>query len=115
MRAVSLKRQRVNRERRRIVAELPKGTCPVPGCISVADSPHEPHTRGRGGSIVDPENIVMLCWFHNWQISAEEPVWAYELGLLKHSWESRHQFTPDADGYYCGRCNLPALNWRHRA
>jgi hypothetical protein len=111
-----LKAQRQYRDRRRLIAELTADgpqICPVPNCTALADSPHEPHTRGRGGSITDPANVVMLCWFHNWQISAEEPAWAYELGLLKHSWQTRHEFAPDADGYYCLRCKLPALNWRH--
>jgi hypothetical protein len=91
MRAQSLQRQRINRQRRKVVADLTADgptICPVPWCSNIADSPHEPLTRARGGSITDPDNIVMVCWPHNQEISADEPAWAYELGLLKHSWEA---------------------------
>jgi hypothetical protein len=60
--------------------------CPVPWCSNVADSPHEPLTRARGGSITDPANVVLVCWQHNQELT-EEPEWGYDLGLLKHSWE----------------------------
>jgi hypothetical protein len=90
MRAVSLRRQRENRERRRVVAELtaegPR-ICPVPWCTNVADSPHEPLTRARGGSITDPGNIVLVCWAHNQELTLE-PAWGYQLGLLRHSWDA---------------------------
>jgi len=51
-------------------------------CSKYAVDIHEPLTRARGGSIVDPENSVSLCrichdWIHN------NPKAATELGLLK--------------------------------
>ncbi len=47
---------------------------------------HEVLPRGRGGSITDPSNIVLLCDRHNEWCSAN-PVEAHRLGLLKHAWE----------------------------
>lgn len=89
LRARSLKTQRVYRERRRLVADLlaEPSLCPVPGCTRIADSPHEPLTRARGGDILDPDNVVAVCWDHNRELTLEPP-WGYELGLLKHSWET---------------------------
>ncbi len=60
--------------------------CPVPGCTRVADSPHEPLTRARGGSITDPDNVVAVCWAHNQELTLE-PAWGYASGLLRHSWD----------------------------
>lgn len=88
--SMSPKRRRENRVRRQ-VAESTFGlspVCAVPGCGQWADDVHEPLTRARGGSIVDPANMAPLCRFHNGQLADEEPAWAYDLGLLKHSWEA---------------------------
>jgi hypothetical protein len=63
------------------------GICPVLGCTNLANSPHEPLTRARGGSITDPTNVVMVCWPCN-QALTLEPAWGYEQGLLRHSWEA---------------------------
>jgi hypothetical protein len=60
--------------------------CEVPFCNRVADDPHEPLTRARGGSITDPENVKAVCRPHHDEITFEEPEWAYDLGFLKHSW-----------------------------
>lgn len=89
MRARSLKMQRKYRQRRKLVAELlaEPTVCPVPWCDRLADSPHEPLTRARGGSILDPANVVAVCWQHNQELTLEPP-WGYELGLLRHSWET---------------------------
>lgn len=85
----SKKRQRENRERRKVVTEK-YGTglvwCEVPWCTSLADDAHEPLTRARGGSITDPDNIRAVCRPHHDEIGTE-PAWAYEIGFLKHSWE----------------------------
>jgi hypothetical protein len=87
VRTVSKKRAAVNRVRRAVIAaKYPEPVlCAVPWCASLGDSPHEPLTRARGGSIIDPDNIVMVCWPHNQELTSE-PAWGYELGLLKHSW-----------------------------
>ena len=47
---------------------------------------HEPLTRARGGSILDPENSLAVCrechrWIH------DHPERSHALGLLVHSWE----------------------------
>lgn len=85
---VSAKRQRQNRQRTELLREprIYPQVCAVPWCTNVGDSPHEPLTRARGGSITDPANIVMVCWPHNQELTLEPP-WAYELGLLVHSWD----------------------------
>lgn len=86
----SPKRRKQNRERRK-VAEATFGLqpmCAVPSCGQRADDVHEPLTRARGGSIVDPANMQPLCRPHHDEIDGEPP-WAYDLGLLKHSWDRR--------------------------
>lgn len=60
--------------------------CPVPWCTRLADSPHEPLSRARGGSITDPRNVVLVCHPHNEELTTE-PQWGYDLGLIAHSWD----------------------------
>lgn len=91
IRQQSAKRQRENRERRAMKNEMfPDGTplCIVPWCGRWADDLHEPLTRARGGSIVEPDNAVPTCRRHNSELT-EEPVWGYELHLLVHEWDRR--------------------------
>lgn len=85
---VSAKREAENRVRRR-VAHATFGRNPVcrrPGCTSPARDCHEPLTRGRGGSITDPKNMVPLCGPCHAEIQLG-PQWAYDLGLMVHSWD----------------------------
>lgn len=88
IRPQSKKRQTENRERRKVVratfGEQPM--CAAPGCNSWADDVHEPLTRARGGSIADPANMAPLCRPCHDEVTFTEPAWAYEAGLLKHSW-----------------------------
>lgn len=88
LRRVSKQRQRENRERRAVVAALfpERPRCAVPDCTRLADDVHEPLTRARGGSITDPTNMVPLCRPHHRQVQLGPP-WAYELGLMVHSWD----------------------------
>ena len=52
------------------------------GCNGWADDVHEPLTRGRGGSITDPENMILVCRScHDW-IHAH-PLSASDFGLLR--------------------------------
>jgi hypothetical protein len=88
LRRVSLKRQRVNRERRELVRrELTKrprceaGRLTPAPCGGRSVDIHEPLTRARGGSILDPANTVAVCrachdWIHT------HPESATRLGLL---------------------------------
>lgn len=51
-------------------------------CALVSCDLHEPLTRARGGSVLDPENTVAVCrpchdWIHN------HPAQATEIGLLR--------------------------------
>ena len=91
---VSKRRARENRQRTAMADERwpdrREGTvmCTVPGC-GPADDLHEVLTRARGGSITDPENTVPLCRQHNHDLAQKpesELGWAYDCGLLKHSW-----------------------------
>lgn len=84
----SPKAARQQRERVAVLKELfPEPVvCAVPECSQEATDPHEPLTRARGGSITDPNNIVGLCRKHHDEVHLE-PAWAYELGLLRHSWD----------------------------
>jgi hypothetical protein len=93
IRPVSRKRARQMRQRKAMVAALyPEDPpCFRPGCPSMADDIHEPLTRARGGSIVDQENQVPLCRpCHDEVTFAPESTlaWAYEIGLLVHSWDA---------------------------
>lgn len=93
LRAVSAVRAAENRLRRKIVDELfpERPVCHRPGCHQWADDVHEPLTRARGGSIVDPDNMVPLCREHHDEVTfspESELDWAYEAGLLRHSWSA---------------------------
>lgn len=56
-----------------------------------ADDIHEPLTRARGGSIVDPDNQAPLCRPCHDEVTfrpESELGWAYAIGLLVHSWDA---------------------------
>lgn len=88
IRRVSAKRQAENRQRRKVMdaafGDAPQ--CVRPGCNRYADDVHEPLTRGRGGSITDPNNMAPLCRTHHDEVQ-KGPGWAYDLGLMVHSWD----------------------------
>lgn len=88
LKPVSDKRKAENRLRRKIAhATFGRNPqCVAPGCTEEAWDCHEPLTRARGGSITDAANMAPLCRDHHDEITFEEPDWAYECGLLKHSW-----------------------------
>jgi hypothetical protein len=88
---VSVKRKRASAERRRLIAaQFPeRPLCAVPWCLNFADDIHEPLTRARGGSITDPANWKPLCRSCHDTVTftpESELQWAYDLGLLRHSW-----------------------------
>lgn len=88
LRPMSARRRAENRERREIahatLGDAP--LCAVPGCGRFADDVHEPLTRARGGSITDPNNMVPLCRGCHDSVQLG-PQWAYDLGLMVHSWD----------------------------
>lgn len=91
LKPVSAKRAVENRQRRKMADERwPDGPpkCAVPNCHRLADDLHEVLSRARGGSITDPTNTVPLCRGCHTVITDTEPEWAYELGLLRHSWDA---------------------------
>lgn len=89
MRQVSKKRAAEIRKRRAMLQAKYPGIvlCEVPYCNRVADDAHEPLTRARGGSITDPANAFAICRPHHREVTDEEPQWAYDLGILVHSWD----------------------------
>lgn len=74
-------------ERRKLVAELLKGDPLCERCArTYATDVHEIKTRARGGSIIDRENLAVLCRFcHSWV--TQNPKEAKEQGWLKNSWD----------------------------
>ena len=94
---VSARRRQQNRERRAMIAGLTGGEpllCAVwlafqpEWCTRWAQDAHEPLSRARGGSIVDPENCALLCRACHDLITFKpesEIPWVFTLGILKHS------------------------------
>lgn len=98
LRQVSAKRRALLRERKKLTDAM-KREGPVmcqfyeavgralaeissmPGC-GYADDLHEIVSRARGGSIVDPENVVPLCREHHRWVT-EHPLEAEKLGLSR--------------------------------
>lgn len=55
-------------------------------CRRWGEDLHEPLTRARGGSITNPANATVPCRPCHDAIGLE-PAWAYDLDLLKNSWD----------------------------
>jgi 5-methylcytosine-specific restriction endonuclease McrA len=93
LRSVSDKRRAENRERAAMLRQMfPEPVlCARPGCTRLAQDAHEPLTRARGGSITDPENVRGLCRPCHDEVTfrpESELGWAYDCGLLVHSWDA---------------------------
>lgn len=91
--AQSKKRAKEQQQRTKMLRETfgDSPMCVVGGCNKRADDAHEPLTRARGGSITDPTNVVPVCRTHHDELTfapESELGWAYEAGLLRHSWKS---------------------------
>lgn len=96
IRQVSAKRAAASRVRRAMIRRLypERPLCAVPWCCGLADDVHEPLTRARGGSITDENNQVPLCRAHHDDVTfrpESELGWAYELGILVHSWDTARE------------------------
>ena len=66
--------------------------CGRPECNRRADDVHEILTRARGGSITDEANVVALSRACHDEITfrpESELQWAYDAGILKHSWDAQ--------------------------
>ena len=64
---VSAKRAKEQRQRTRMLTEVYGTNPPCARCGGPADDAHELLSRARGGSIIDPTNIVPLCRAdHRW-------------------------------------------------
>lgn len=85
----SRKRRQETPLRQTLVASLldERPVCEVPWCHNRSEHVHEPLTRARGGSILDPANCRAVCGAHHDEIHGE-PDWAYQLGFLRHSWDA---------------------------
>ena len=95
LRQVSRKRARENRQRAAIIDQLWPGRvvqCWRAGCTRLADDVHEILTRGRGGSITDPGNLAPMCRSCHGE-ATNEARWAYDQGLLVHSWPAGREVT----------------------
>ena len=96
MRAVSKKRARLNRIRRKLVQPILTEGRPCEaqfvGCSGAAVDPHEVKTRARGGSIIDQANIVFLCRFCHDLITGESN-WAVRHGWVVSSWATPEEET----------------------
>jgi hypothetical protein len=89
LRPVSPKRAKENRERSRLIRELygdHRPRCARPSCLRMADDVHEILPRARGGSITDPSIWAPLCRPDHDE-ATREAGWAYQAGLLFHSWQ----------------------------
>lgn len=75
-------------ERRRAVDEYLRRhpVCEWPQCRRDAVDVHEPLTRARGGSILDPDNMRAVCREHHRWIH-DHPAEATARGWLVPSWE----------------------------
>lgn len=105
LRQVSDKRAAENREREKaktVVRQRARGGCEARTAIasvtgiSECSGPfdfHEVLTRARGGSITDPENILMVCRRHHDWIT-ENPLSAAGLGLVRNSWDAPRRSAP---------------------
>ena len=91
LRPRSKKTERKYVERRKIVSKLlsTRTKCEagiIDVCVGKAVDVHEVKTRGRGGSILDEENLRCLCRPCH-QYVTEHTKEAHELGLVVHAWE----------------------------
>jgi hypothetical protein len=82
---VSKKRIILNRKRSQFVNELLKFRlmceARIRGCTMTPTEVHEILTRGRGGSIIDPENCLALCRSCHFFIT-NEPSWSKQNGFV---------------------------------
>lgn len=78
-RAIMGKRKKV----REIVLARDDNRCQaqIDGCTLHATDVHEILTRGRGGSITDPQNCLSLCRTCH-QFITDNPAWAEEHGFI---------------------------------
>jgi hypothetical protein len=87
---VSEKRRRLNVSRRIFVKDIlearPECEAKINGiCGHWATDVHEILTRARGGSILDPENVLALCRMCHTYIT-DNPAFSQEHGFTVHSW-----------------------------
>ena len=92
IRKVSSRQAKVNRERRKFVAEqlADRHWCEAnivfiePGydqCLGRATELHEPHLRSQGGSILDVANSVAICRVCH-RLAHDNVAKAMEIGLI---------------------------------
>lgn len=84
MRPVSAKRAReISKRRAMLKRSHGPERCHWPdGCPDAADDPHEILSRARGGSIVDPDNVVPLCRRHH-DLITQNPALGVNVGLVR--------------------------------
>ena len=79
------------RQRRSLVAQMLEEKPVCERCSAARSTDiHEVVSRARGGSILDPRNLVALCRpCHSW--ITEHPAEAYAQGWSRHSWENHYE------------------------
>ena len=89
IRRVSLKRQRANRERRRLMEQHRNDPCLIrwdQDCTGRMQTLHEPLLRSRGGDPTSEEGTVSTCHNCHSQVHAN-PKEATNRGWMVPSWE----------------------------
>ena len=115
IRTVSVKRDKENRLRRKLLEEKfgPRPwKCDVEGnLIALAMGPcqgevnaHELLKRSQGGSILDMDNVIPLCNYHNGWVE-DNPERAHDFGYVIHPWEGRCYQCGDSITLTLGRVN----------
>lgn len=107
LKPVSKKRAAENRRRRNVIAQVlqTRTVCEAGHaietidrdhrCRRTPDDVHEPLTRARGGSITDPDNMVVICRAcHDWVHTHPEA--ATSVGLLVHSYNGGYDALGEA-------------------
>ncbi|MFZ4431565.1 MAG: HNH endonuclease signature motif containing protein [Microthrixaceae bacterium] len=89
LRPQSTRARRVAQQRAHLRVTLREqrgATCEYPGCREPWVDMHERKKRSRGGSVLDPANIALLCRpHHEW--TETNPAEATLMGFLTPSWE----------------------------
>ena len=91
MRFRSKKMEAAYRQRRSLVAQMLDEKPVCERCDSARSTDiHEVVSRARGGSILDPANLVALCRQCHSFIT-QNPLVAHAEGWSKHSWENENE------------------------
>lgn len=105
LRPVSKKRQAVNAHRAKVVAHIREFQDWCSRCLQtgIGLDAHELRSRGQGGSLIDPENIILLCRGCHSYVTTHPREAAEQGWAISRKWERKTDFW---DGHE--RPELPA-------